>query len=331
MCLLTYHEKPLVASKNIKVYKHVSVIADNKAQTPYQDTWFELNKYFVAQPSYTHLSRRAENRWEINGGAIHACMWPDFSRGKCLETYIPEGTKYWYGVDKSTICAKKLYITDKEVKPEDCAGLDEEIATSVYSEAPTNNEGVKIGSFSVFGDFVSPSIAVSVSKKDIKGIVVGFNGDEPVVADIQNLLECVYIDSNYNSKFHQHFPYKEDAMKDMNGYEHTKAWKETCEGDSHRYKAYDAVTKLGEHYYIPALGEMELVWANLIYIATGCSIAHIICPFTMQGWYWTSTEFSQSCSWYSGLYSYGTDRYWDSKHLQFSVVPFVASAHLKKK
>ena len=332
MCLVTYHQKPMVASKDIKVYKHVSEILADKAKSPCQGTWFELNKEFVAQPSETYLSPYSDGkRWEINGGAIHACIWPDFERGRCLEAYIPEGTEYWYGVDKSTLCAKKLIVTDKEVKPEDCAGMDEEIASAVYSEAPSNSKGIKIGSFFVFGDFVGPAVAASCAKKDIQGIVVGFNGDEPIVADIQNLMTSVSIDNEWDSKLHKHIPDREEAMKDMNGYEHTKAWKETCEKNPKRYEAYNAVAKLSENHYVPALGEMELVWKNLIYIAAGCSLANVACPFTMGLWYWTSTECSQRYCWYSGLRCGGAGRFWDGKGRPGRVVPFVASANVKKK
>lgn len=332
MCLVTYHQKPMVASKDIKVYKHVSNISSGSAKSPCQGTWFDLNKEFVAQPSEPYLHPYSDGkRWEINGGAIHACLWPDFERGRCLEAYIPEGTEYWYGIDKSTICAKKLFVTDKEVKPEDCAGMDEEIASAVYSESPKNNEGVAIGSFLVFNDFVGPAVAASCSKKNIQGIVVGFNGNEPVVADIQNLMESISIDNDWNSKLDKHIPDTEEAMKDMDGYNHTKSWKETCENNPKRYEAYNAVAKLSENHYIPALGEMELVWKNLIYIAAACSLAHVACPFTMGRWYWTSTEDSQRGSWYSRLGSDGAGRFWNYKGYHNRMVPFVASANMKKK
>lgn len=332
MCLVTYHQKPMVASKDIKVYKHVSDILSGSAKSPCQRTWFCLNKEFIAQPSETYLMPYNDGkRWEINEGAIHACLWPNFEMGRCLEAYIPEGTEYWYGIDKSTICAKKLFVTDKEVKPKDCAGMDKEIASAVYSEVPSNSKGVKIGSFFVFGDFVGPAVAASCSKKNIQGIVVGFNGNEPVVADIQNLIKSISIDNDLKSKLDKYIPNIEEAMKDMDGYNHIKPWKETYENNSKRYEAYNAVAKLSENHYIPALGEMELVWNNLIYIAAACSLAHVACPFTIGRWYWTSTEYSQDRSWCSDLGSYGARRYLNDKNYYGSLVPFVVSANLRKK
>ena len=332
MCLVTYHQKPMVASKDIKVYKHVSNISSGSAQSPCQGTWFDLNKEFIAQPSETYLSLYNDGkRWGINDGAIHACLWPDFEMGRCLEAYIPEGTEYWYGIDKSTICAKKLFVTDKEVKPENYAGMDEEIASAVYSEAPSNSKGVKIGSFFVFGNFVGPTIAASYSKKNIQGIVVGFNGNEPVVADIQNLMENISIDNDWESKLDKHIPDIEEAIKDMDGYNHTKSWKETCENNPKRYEAYNAVATLSENHYIPALGEMLLVWKNLIYIAASCSLTCIACLFTMGRWYWTSTERSQLHSWLSYLSSDGAGSNWHRKNGYYTIVPFVASTNLRKK
>lgn len=332
MCLVTYHQKPMVALKDIKVYKHVSNISSGSAKSPCQGICFNLNKEFIAQPSETYLNPYSDGkRWEINSGAIHACLWPDFKIGRCLEAYIPEGTEYWCGIDKLTICAKKLFVTDKEVKPKDCAGMDEEIAFAAYSEAPSNSKGVKIGSFFVFGDFVSPAVAASCSKKNIQGIVVGFNGNEPVVADIQNLMESISIDNDLKSKLDKYIPDIEEAMKDMDGYNHTKSWKETYENNPKRYEAYNAVAKLSENHYIPALGEMELVWKNLIYIAAACSLAHVACPFTIGRWYWTSTEYSQDCSWCSDLSNYGANRCLNDKNYYGSLVPFVVSANLRKK
>lgn len=332
MCLVTYHQKPMVASKNIKVYKHVREILADGAESPCQRTWFVLNKEFIAQPSETHLQPLNDGqRWEINGGAFHACLWPDFEIGRCLEAYIPEGTEYWCGIDKSTICAKKLFVTNKEVKPEDCAGMDEEIASAIYSESPKNNEEVAIGSFFVFNDFVSPAVATSCAKKNIQGIVVGFNDNEPVFADIQNLIEIISIDNSIDSKLHKHISDVKRAMQDMNGHEHTKAWKEICKDNPRRYEAYHAVTKLSKNHYVPALGEMELVWKNLIYIAAACSIAHVACPFTMGRGYWTSTESSQFDSWCSGLGDDGAhrDRYYKDSYCR--MIPFVASTNLRKR
>ena len=331
MCLYTNRKKPVIAQKDIKVYKHVAEIhpARKEAKTPCQGSWFNLNQEFIAMPEQTDISRADSSLYQIEGGVIHACLWPDFSRGRCLEAYIPKGTEYWYGIDKSTICAKKLFITDKEIDRESFNGLDEDIARSVYDNAPCNN-GIKIGDFLVYDDYVRPFVAAGSPKNTIKGIVIGFNGSKPLVADFQNITLAV-IDRECSSRLHKYVPNRTDAMNDMDGYEHFQEWKNVADiEDKNRYSAYHAIKKLGDEYYIPALGEMEMLWHNLICIAASLSIAHLYCPFTMQGWYWTSTECSQRSSWGSSLRCKGGRRVWDGKFCQGRVVPFVASAKKKK-
>lgn len=313
MCLYANHQHPLVASKRIKVYKHVSNIdADGKgAITPRQGTHFALNKEFVAQPSTVDITKSSFG-YELNGGVIHACLWPDFSRGtRCLEAYIPEGTEYWIGIDKSTICAKKIFVTNVEVTAKDFTGLDQEIAESVYAEAPCKN-GIRIGD-------------VIKENQQVKGVVVGFNGFEPLIADFQHIVEAV-MDFRYNSTLHKLFSDEKEAMQDMDGQGHMEAWEKVCKDDPMRFEAYHKVKALGDSHYIPALGEMGLLWKNLIYIAAGLSLAGFSCPFNMSGWYWTSTEYSLRRSWSSYLGSFGACRDWGCKGCQDSIVPFIASA-----
>ena len=130
MCLITNHKNPMIAQRDIKVYKHVrNIVYDDMrsdmAQSPYQGIWFNLDKEFIAEPSETPLLYPWDdsNNWEINAGAIHACLWPDFTIGRCLEAYIPKGTEYWYGVDKSTVCAKKLFVTNRIILQKHYLGL----------------------------------------------------------------------------------------------------------------------------------------------------------------------------------------------------------------
>lgn len=62
MCLVTYHQKPMVALKDIKVYKHVSNISSGSAKSPCQGTRFNLNKEFIAQPFETYLSPYSDGK-----------------------------------------------------------------------------------------------------------------------------------------------------------------------------------------------------------------------------------------------------------------------------
>lgn len=311
MCLHTNHQRPLVASRKIKVYKHVRYINNDSkvAITPFQATCFTLNKEFVAQPDTVDIIKESSG-YALKGGVIHACLWPDFTKGSiCLEAYIPEGVEYWIGIDKNTTCAKKIFVTDIEVTEKDFTGLDQEIAESVYAEAPCKN-GIRIGD-------------VIKENQQVKGVVIGFNGFKPLIADFRHIVSAD-VDYKCNSTLHMHLRI-EKAMHDMNGQGHMEAWEKVCKDNPARFTAYHKVKALGDSYYIPALGEMELLWKNLIYIAAGLSLAGFSCPFNMSGCYWTSTEYSLQRNYSSTLDCNGAQRTIFYKYGIHQIIPFTVS------
>lgn len=339
MCLYTKHKEPIVAQRNIKVYKHVCDYKPQtkKAKSPCQRTWFSLDEDFNPEKQTVDIEEAHSGLYEINGGVIHACLWPDFSRGKCLEAYIPAGTEYWIGIDHSTICARKLVVLNKPVTRDDNPGLDPTMAQMLYDVA-IECDGVKVGDYLVTSEngyevYRSPLQVLNLPKDSIKGIVVGFNGNTPIVADIfHTIVDTVWIDAYYRSNLGgEFFDSGDQAELDMNGYEHFTAWKKTCEGTRDRFKAYHVVKERGEDYYIPALGEMKQLITNILSVAASCSLAGLFCPICMDGYYWTSTESSEDCSWFCALCSDGWYRNWYSKYYHFRIVPFYSSAKLKAK
>lgn len=333
MCLYTKHEKPLVAKRDIKVYKHVRRVDLQRkvAESPCQGTKFALDTDFIPDKPAADIYRRSDDLYEINGGVIHACLWPDFSRGYCLEAYIPAGTEYWIGCDHTTLCARKLVVKSKPVSSDEFYGLDEVLSEMLYDSAEEKN-GIKVGDF-FYKDgnnesFVAPAQVPNLPKDKIKGMVVGFDGDEPLIADVTHIFHDVQIDDRYNSKLDEFFNDRSKAKKDMNGYKHTKAWKSKCQGES-RFGAYAIIEKLGEDYYIPALGEMETLLENILYVAAACSLAGVSLPITMGKSFWTSTEFSQCHSWRCGIRDFGVGGGWDYKYCHLRVAPFIASAKKK--
>lgn len=342
MCLITSYHEPMVALQDIKVYKYaIDIDIDSKvAYSPYQGNCFHLNQEFKAEPSDMFPHQYYDGKhWTIGCGAIHAYLWPAFNKGRhCyLEAYIPKGTEYWVGTDNCTIAARKLFITDKIVESKDCAGLDLTVSKALYDAALKNN-GITVGDFLVHGEYIKPYAAKEIPKIEIQGIVVGFNGDIPEVADIQNLMKNISIDTNGSSKLDKCIPERDEAIKDMDGYEHFKAWKQICKEDLLRYEAYRVVSSLSENHYIPAFGEMELIWFNLLYIAAGCSLAGVNCPFARNEWYWTSTEAAKRSNWASRISNYygGADntiseKDYFIKHDCRRIVPFIASDSMKEK
>ena len=330
MCLCTKQKEPLVAKRNIKVYKHVSYIDDDKkiAKSPCQETQIKLNADFVPDRNTVDIARHSEY-FEINGGVIHACIYPDYGRGRCLIAYIPKGTEYWFGLEGTTVCAKKLHVTNQEVTPDNFAGMDEELAMQLYSEAPNFN-GVKIGCFLVKNTdgskmFVSPVWVNDKSADSIIGIVVGFTPEnKPIIASHKYYLESTSIDNRYHSSLNDKSLSREEARKDFNGYKNFKRWKKVCEGNPTRFEAYAQVTAFGEEYYVPALGEMECMLENIKYVAAGFALAGRNCPVSITGWYWTSSEYSAYSSWICSIHSGGVNRDWGNKCYHRRVVPFVA-------
>ena len=296
MCLYVKDAKPLVAMTNIKVYKHVQSFdkVTKKAVTKYQQTTFDLDKEFLPQ------GRVAPKTTMFTFGVIHACLWPDFDRGTCLEAYIPEGTNYWIGIDGCTVCAEKLFVTSKEVTEPAC--MDINLAREILAEVPAQEDHT-------IGEFTSDNC-----------IVVGFYPDgRPMIADIANMIKDVAIDIRYDSRIDKYCSYNE-AARDFDGVSH---FKNHPKGDC--YEAYNAVVKLGSKHYIPACGEMRTLLSNILYIAASCAIKEMPISISMEDWYWTSSDRSLRSSWYCSILSNGVYQNWDFKYRRHRLVPFVAS------
>ncbi len=302
MCLYAKDSKPRVATKDIKVYKHVKYVdvSYRTAITPHQETTFELDKEFIPK------AKVAKGTTTFKSGVIHACLWPDADRGTCLEAYIPKGTNYWIGIDGCTVCAEKLFVTSNEVEGPAC--MDVDLAREILADVPTV-EGVTIGEFTS-DDY----------------IVVGFyqNG-KPMIADIANMIQSVAIDREYDSKIDEYYSYNE-AAKDFNGISHCAKHPK-----SERYEAFNAVSRLSPKHYIPACGEMRTLLSNIIYIAASCALKNIPISISMEGWYWTSSGGSLYCSWCCYIRSEGVYQGWDHKVCRGRVVPFVAPNSISQK
>lgn len=296
MCLYVKDPKPHVAMTDIKVYKHVRSFdkVTKKAVTRYQETTFDLDKEFLPQ------GQVAPKTTEFTFGVIHACLWPDFDRGTCLEAYIPEGTNYWIGIDGCTVCAEKLFVTSKEVTEPAC--MDINLAREILTEVPAE-EGHTVGEF---------------TSDDC--IVVGFYPDgRPMIADIANMIQKVALDREYELRnIDQYYSY-DGAARDFDGVAH---FKNHPKGD--RYEAYNAVVKLSPKHYIPACGEMRTLLSNILYIAASCAIKEMPISISMEGWYWTSSEYSSYGSWGCCIDLKGVYQDWGDKYYRVRVVPFVA-------
>lgn len=333
MFLATKREKPLIAKKNIRVFLYVrSYNLDNKTVVLSDRRDTVTMNTIITDNSQAHIQRNDDyNFFVVDRGAYIAYLWPyELQRDRCLEGYIPAGTEYWVGVDKTMVCAKEIFIKDHVITDDEVIGLDDEISEILYLNAPSEG-GVRVGDFVVKSTgggerIVTPYNFSKIAKYKIKGVVVGFKNSIPQIADIFNILRDVCIDENADSNLGGRF-YSEqsEAQNDFCGWEHKRAWANRCSANSERYQAWNLANDLDGSYYIPALGEMEELLSNILFIAAACSIAKVNMPINIGEWFWTSTEGSSYDCWWCGIDSYGLYRGWDYKDTHGRIVPFVAS------
>lgn len=109
MCLFTNRTKPLVASKDLVVYK-VLTVEDGKYYTPYQSVEVKLNSYLTVPDSKVRKTSLF-GYYEINGEGIHSYTHLGGHIG--FKAIIPKGTPFWISSDLQQIASTKLYITDE--------------------------------------------------------------------------------------------------------------------------------------------------------------------------------------------------------------------------
>lgn len=109
MCLFTNRIKPLVASKDLIVYKEL-VIRDGKYYTPYQNVEVKLNSHLIA-PTSTSKDMSLFGFNQINGEGVHS--YTHLGEHMGFKAIIPKGTSFWISSDLKEIASTKLYITDE--------------------------------------------------------------------------------------------------------------------------------------------------------------------------------------------------------------------------
>ena len=72
MCLYIGNKKPLVAKKDIVVYKYVES-SDGNYKTPFHAFSVKVNALMVAEGGSGDITKENCEKYSIHGGAIHAC------------------------------------------------------------------------------------------------------------------------------------------------------------------------------------------------------------------------------------------------------------------
>lgn len=109
MCLFTNRTKPLVASKDLVVYKEL-IVKDGKYFTPYRYVEVKLNSYLIA-PTSTSKDMSLFGFNQISREGVHSYTHLDEHIG--FKAIIPKGTPFWISSDLKEIASTELYITDE--------------------------------------------------------------------------------------------------------------------------------------------------------------------------------------------------------------------------
>ena len=179
MCLYTKTNIPYIAKRDIPCYKVLKMIGPNTFVTPFQKYPVNLNEPLVAE--FNGQIEKCFDSYVINGGYIHACI--DYSNylsdDVIFKAIIPKGTEYFVSSDCTTICAKKLILTEK-IGLQGNVSFTYEWMMDILEDLWKDNDGKHcIGDFLLSdGSIVRPSN--KYDREDIVGLVCDVDEDDKV-------------------------------------------------------------------------------------------------------------------------------------------------------
>lgn len=120
MCLYSTYQEPRIATKPIKCFKLLKKTKSGKLCTPYRLHMTHIGDTINAK-IYGLPKKISIGRFRVEGEGVHAynefipayCRLSHYSDIILVRCTIPEGAKYWEGMDDD-IAATELHI-DKEV------------------------------------------------------------------------------------------------------------------------------------------------------------------------------------------------------------------------
>ena len=191
MCLLSGRKIKIIADKDIVCCKYLNRISDGKYVTPYQGAVIKINSIFEVN-SEEEVYQKYCNKFEIEGGAIHACInIANDHIGKPYKAIIPQGTEIYVDDNLNDIAVKKLYITDEKFNS-DNRDTKEYIFLKILELAETHNN-VRIGDvYTSTHEFVH-SNDIRNSKHNITPIGVVSSFDEngkPIIISLKETCVC---------------------------------------------------------------------------------------------------------------------------------------------
>ena len=274
MCLYIGSKNKFVAKHDITVYKKLFKVSEGRWVTPNLLWPIEFNKVLI--PEGVAREEKYGFKFQINGGVIHAYTFSPDSKKDCEEFFmakIPAGTRFWLQDDLKQIAAEKMIITTKHPEPRKRTDLSEyyHFGVDVYlkdGSRSKNDESFNVSE--VIGLFAFDNMVIS-TKVELSVI------SNYILVDPKN--EYSYIGIS------------EKAKKDMNGYKNTKSLEKYFKNHS----AIDICKKLGEDWYIPALGELIKAFSNLLCI--NLTLRKLNLPTIDYKDFWSSTIKEKEYAW----------------------------------
>ena len=311
MCLYIGNKKPLVAKKDIVVYKYVES-SDGNYKTPFHAFPVKVNALMVAEGGSGDITKENCEKYSIHGGAIHACTSSndtDFEGNTCLKAIIKKGTEFWVQDDFKQVAARSLYITDEVVEEEETSDL-QDIYVAILESVEEHKNGLKVGDVLLADKtYVSPLNEFDHSKAI--AVVMGFHpeDDSPIyVATKESYLPLFRHFEGVNS-CQSNIKRSEDLKKDFDGYKHTYDIANADDYNADLFKAIEHCinystegTNKGD-WHLGAGGEMIMLAQNLTIVNASILLNNIGTPISMLG-FWTSSQYRDGqdvYSWYVTL------------------------------
>ena len=235
-------------------------LIDGKYKTPWQGTKVTLGEYLI--PDSSPKISEWGFKYKIGGGVIHAYL--DLSICKSgdiiVKAIIKKGTRFWLQDDLGQIAAEKLFITEEKVTSQEEFDYNSLIP---YASKIKTKDGYKV-SLEYVSDY-----------KDVLGVYTSRSL-------ISLNLYCKPLSKTKSYKFYDNL---ERAREDYDGSGNTKNLD---------------VKYLGDHEYIPSLGELneallEMAEMNIVRKILGREQITYL-------WFWSSTMKDKESAWYCDGY-----------------------------
>ena len=307
MCLYTNNKKPLVAKKDIVVYKYVTKQNGNYV-TACQNYPIQTNNVLTPSHSGEDIVVSNYHKYVIFGGAIHACTssYDDEFKGYvCLKAYIKEGTEFWVQDDFKEVAARSLYITDEVVENKETSDI-KDIYVSILENVEEHKNGLKVGDF-LLADKTYASPLNEFEHSKAIAVVMGFNpeDDSPIHIALEEARLPFITQNFYNNSCHSDVDY-DNVENDFEGYKHTYDIANAEDYKVDLFKAIDYCinyksegTNKGD-WHLGASGEIIMLAKNLAIVNASMLLNNIGTLIRINNWSWTSSQrrdWSNAYSW----------------------------------